>query len=577
MTNKIYFTSKAELIDPSNVDSKAIANSLSTKYGFNLKPQMDLFYVRSCLVTAGETHGVNDNDDVFTREQTWAARHTPVLKPANWQHNDKDILGVVYSVEARDLNGNTLDINSEEVPSCEFELWTEAAIFSLIHPEKAEEIVSRARAGTLHVSMEAFFDDYNYGLSDKATGSFEEILRTSDTKFLDLHLRAKGGQGFYKGKSVVRVLKDMTFGGYGFVDVPANKRSIIDDVSEILPATASDNGVDRFLREVSKFNLEKEDCLMAASAGNDNHDNSKSVGDAIAKALDTRDKAAAEKAHLDSLEGQIANLKSAKASLEGKVETLESAFEEKDSKIEALENEMVKLDEVVEAITKAGATSDVPAEIAKIDNTEDKFSAKIAFINTSVASLGKIADLVPELEKSVATSTTQVRTAEVKAMFRGLMKDEEIAALVAVASKLTDDASYQSWRSEKMLFATALDQASAVKDDEKKVKKSEKKTEKEEASFEDLVRARMEGLINHPGGEDVTSGVSSESLKTPRFRIAANINQGDDVNLAGASMVGSDDSKKTPDFDFSGLAKAAAGVKEEVKKDDVKPGFDPVN
>src|SRR5689334_5727353 len=156
MKYKTAVIAKANLIKPKSEAFKTVASSLKDKYGFDLKPQMDLLYLESCLVSAGTRAGVNDNDDIFTREEAWAARHTPVLKPFNWQHHDKDIVGVIYTVQARDLNGNVLDISSENVPETDFDLWTEAVIFRLIHPDRANEIETRSKANDLFVSMEAW-------------------------------------------------------------------------------------------------------------------------------------------------------------------------------------------------------------------------------------------------------------------------------------------------------------------------------------------------------------------------------------------------------------------------------------
>jgi hypothetical protein len=195
MKYKTILTAKADIITPNSEEFKAVASSLKDKYGFDLKPQMDLLYVRSCLVSAGNSIGVNQNDDIFTRESAWAARHTPVMKPMNWQHQDTDILGVMYSVEARDTEGNILDISDDTVPDIDFDLWTEAAVFSLIYPHRADEIEARAAKGELFVSMEAWFDNYDYGIYDGSGKLTHTIARNKDTNFLDKHLRANQGTG----------------------------------------------------------------------------------------------------------------------------------------------------------------------------------------------------------------------------------------------------------------------------------------------------------------------------------------------------------------------------------------------
>jgi hypothetical protein len=220
---------KSEIIEPTSDKFKSVASVVKAKYGFDLKPQMDLLYVRSCMVTAN----VNDNDDSFIRDELWKARHTPVLKPVNWQHNDKDIVGVIYSVEARTLDGTLINFDQEEAPDEHFELITEAAVFKLIHPERSSEIKDRFTKANLFVSMEAWFDDYDYGVVGD-DGYVDKVLkRSAETSFLDSSLKAHGGKGIYEDMRVSRVLRSITFGGYGFVDNPANKRSHIFNVEDL--------------------------------------------------------------------------------------------------------------------------------------------------------------------------------------------------------------------------------------------------------------------------------------------------------------------------------------------------------
>ena len=257
MKYRTTLTAKAELLKPNTDEFKSVASTIKDRYGFELKPQMDLLYVRSCLVSAGSSVGVNDNDDIFTREEVWAARHTPVLKPFNWQHEDKDIVGVMYTVQARDLNGEVLDINDETVPDCDFDLYVEAAIFRLIHEDRAAEIEARSRANNLFVSMEAWFDDYSYGLFNAEDQSLARtVARNEKTSFLDKCLRANSGAGVYRDPEnnqdmrIGRVLRSITFGGCGFVDRPANKRSVIEATEPMNSFAEQDSEIERLLKMV---------------------------------------------------------------------------------------------------------------------------------------------------------------------------------------------------------------------------------------------------------------------------------------------------------------------------------------
>jgi hypothetical protein len=246
--NKTFARGPAQLIEqPTEPLYKAGAAALEERYGFDLKPQVDLMYVQSCLVTVG----MNDNDDVFLFDELWNARHSPVLKPFNWQHTDKDILGVMYGVAAKDLHGNTVPFDQDSPPEAGYELFTEAAVFKLIHDQRAKEIQRRSAQGSLFVSMEAWFDDYDYGVISPE-GKLDIIRRTEGTAWMDKCLRACGGDGKYQSNRVGRVLRNITFGGCGFVDVPANQRSDITEVQDFIPEHATSESVLSLLRKIEQ-------------------------------------------------------------------------------------------------------------------------------------------------------------------------------------------------------------------------------------------------------------------------------------------------------------------------------------
>lgn len=603
MTNplkeKVILTSKARLVKPSDEEYKAVAAGIKDRHGIKIPPQIDLLYVESCLVTAGEQKGLNDNDDFFDREQTWAARHTPLIKPANWQHQDKDILGVVYSVQARDLDGNILDFDSDEAPECEFELWTEAAVFKLIHPEKSREIESRASAGSLYVSMEAWFDSYDYAMFD-ASGKLDKLVaRNTDTAFLDDHLRAKGGSGKYENKRIARSLANITFGGFGFVDNPANKRSVISGVGEI--SASEDDKVKILLEEALDRMENKQEVAVMATQGNSNQEPTKNVADEVLSRLEAKEneKARAEKERALAEKAEKAEARNRE--LEAKNTELASALEDAEKATEAFISQASELDNVVEAI--AGATGDTPPEIASIDATSDgegAFRAKIAWIQNSVASLLTKASLADSYEEKLAEAARNLRAQEVQTMLaEASVTDEDIVdAYVSYASDLSDE-DFEAWKAQADLLILSVTQGmehgGEMPFDNKKMKdkKMMKKEEKSKSSeiFERLakdLRSRgEEQLINSPHKGDISSGVNSGSLRTPRHKIAGsvtddpsstldNVEGEDGVNLAGASQAeGETDEVRESFHSLANLITGNNGSKDNTKSK--APGFDPVD
>jgi hypothetical protein len=631
MKYKTQLVSKATLLQPQTDKYKSVASSLKGKYGFDLKPQMDLLYLESCLVSAGVRVGVNDNDDIFTREECWAARQTPVLKPFNWQHQDKDIVGVIYTVQARDLNGNVLDIDSETVPDTDFDLWTEAVIFRLIHPDRAREVEARSKTNDLFVSMEAWFDDYSYGLYG-SNGLAKIVARNEKTAFLDKHLRAAGGVGKYhdpesgQDMRIGRVLHSITFGGCGLVDHPANKRSVITTV-DVVPNTSEQDEIELFLQKVmeSEARPSQELAVMNTQA-NVKPDEIKT---AIESVLDSREQAAAKAAAEQALQARAATAEAMSKELEAKNAELNKALEVKNQEVKSLNDQTAAYDAAVKKLIEehvtAGATNDVPPEIAKIDAAktgEEAFKAKIAWIQNSLASLRTRAARAAELEAKLAEAEMVVREQDVRSLLGDVMSEEAVETFVAHAATL-DAETYSHWRDEKELMVIEMAKAAKKAMDEetdpneaepdadeddapfKKGKKNMKKDAKASNPFAALLaKYRSESqadadtskvtngdpLINHPGGEGIKSGVNPGQLKTPRHKIAGGAAGNDPlkvletakpkngVSLAGASQAGGEGESVNPFRVLAGLVTDSTQESEdsETKPEAKKPGFDPV-
>jgi hypothetical protein len=605
MKYRTLLTAKAELVARKSDEYQAIAS----KYGLEAHPQMDLLYVRSCLVSAGSKAGINANDDTFTRDEAWAARFSPVLKPANWQHNDKDILGVVYSVEARNLDGTILDLDSDTPPDSEFEFWTEAVVYKLIQPERAGEIEARAKAGELFVSMEAWFDDYQYGLCDEAGRLSKIVARNAETSYLDNHLKANRGTGQFKGQRLVRVLSNITFGGYGFVDEPANKRSIISDVKSAMSDAASTRGNDDIIVRIRELldNCEPvrstEEYVMNANASDQNRQlDGKGVEAAVEVVLDRKaaaDKAAAEEL---ALQTRATAAEAAKVEADGKAEEAEKAQVAKEAELAVLQTQVdefnATIDEAIQA--EAGATGSTPAEIAAIDAASDgasAFAAKLAWLTKSRAALAVRAERADELEGQLAEASKQVRASEVRGLFSDILSEEEVEAFVAHAATLDEDA-YGAWRDQQEILVLAVAAKPAfLEKKEEKDGKDKGKDKKKEAKADDVGlfaallesrRTEAEGLINHPGKEDLKSGVSTSApgLKVPRHKIAGAAEgedaedvlenaQADDsnVNLAGAADGGGDSEVDIEDGFRTLAAEVTSSRKATAKKAPVN--FDP--
>jgi len=377
--------------------------------------QDDLQYFKAVYATCG----FNLNDDVFVNEEFWNARKSPVLKPANWQHKDTDILGVIYAVEAQYLDGTPIDMESENVPEDDFELVVHGVVYKYTFPEYAEEIEKRSTAGELYVSMETWFSSFAYALLEE--DQMQVVERTEDTLGLDKSLRCLGGTGQFDGKRIGRVLKGLTFGGMGFVDQPANPRS------EGLTVASEDT---------------KESQLITNKMEKNMHDENK-VQDAVKAELDQR----AEANRVSTLEATIETLESDKAVA---AENAERAAKK------AAEDELAltiigeQLDSAI-----AGIGDNPPAEIAKIDNAAEgeEFAAKIAFLgetakaSTDEAVLAELEELRKfksevDAEKAEAAKAelAEARKADVQEILGEEADEESVAQVLAGLIDLDDEA-----------------------------------------------------------------------------------------------------------------------------------------
>jgi phosphosulfolactate synthase (CoM biosynthesis protein A) len=188
----------------------------------------DLYYTQSILVSSSW----NKNDDIFDKNEVWAARHSPEHKPTNLEHDEGLIIGHIVSNYPITQDGILIDENTpiENLPE-KYHILTGAVIYkSYTKPELQERtraLIEEIEQGTKYVSMECFFKGFDYGLINKNTGEYKVLARDNNTAYLSKYLRAYGGYGEHENYKIGRVLRNITFSGKGYVDKPANPDSII--------------------------------------------------------------------------------------------------------------------------------------------------------------------------------------------------------------------------------------------------------------------------------------------------------------------------------------------------------------
>lgn len=434
-----------------------IRSYASTDLMKNIGEQRDLAPIQSILVSTGW----NANRDVFTPQEAWAARHTPVNKQVNFGHTDA-IVGHMVASFVTDFNGNTIsdDISFEDLPE-DFDIIAAAVLYKK-HPNEelrkaVAEILPKIANGEAHVSMECFFNDFDYGLMD-AAGEKTIVTRNEDTAWLTKHLSQFGGQGEYNGYTLGRVIKNLTFSGKGIVDNPANKRSIIfsemksfsttnvkNDTEFICVSetkketnmsekeTVSKEAYDKVVAELDKIRQGEVAQLQAKVETYD---------EVVAKLQEQieglEDKVAEAQENSEKFEGEA---KATKEDLEAKVSELESAHKELDQ----IKAESLKVNRIGKLITAGITEEDAATVVEKWAAASDEQFADIVEMQKAIAEKASMSEedkKKKEAEKAKASDDEEDATAsevEVEAeagVTPAVNDEEEKVDISAIASFL---------------------------------------------------------------------------------------------------------------------------------------------
>lgn len=377
------------------------------------KENFDLFPIHTILVSTGW----NKNDDVFLRQETWAARNTPEDKPFNLGHDPSKIIGHITGSVGVDENYQVLADDLTELPD-HFHILTRSVIYKHIGKRnedlqaEVDELISGIGRNEWFVSMEALFTGFDYGFID-SNGHHEVIARQESTAFLTKHLRMYGGTGEYGGRQVGRVLRDITFSGKALVENPANPESIIfNDTTRFQGVLANDTQTkvfiseaftmsDEILRDLKDQNASLEQKLAAAMK------KLEEMGEAAVQAkLDARDRTIVEfkdeveacKSKISELQASVEEItKSRDEAVAAKIEAEEN-LSKAEEKIKTSEAETLKTSRISVLVDKGVDKAEAEKLVATFDGLEDdKFESLVAMQAELV--VAKSADTKPGEEE----------------------------------------------------------------------------------------------------------------------------------------------------------------------------------
>lgn len=390
---KIY---KNEILDGLE---KVIASKLTASCVFSLKSkkrnkvlasinldQPDLFYIDESILVSSTW---NFNDDVFTKEEIWESRNTPVDKQLNYMHDDAFIIGHITASKVLDFSGNVVadDSKIEDVPD-DIEIAIASVIYRRLSNAERQEVVDKLLEEIPEdkwaVSMEAIFTDFDYAVV-APDGTQKVVSRNDESSFLTKYLRCYGGTGVYDGYKVGRLLKNLVFSGVGIVDNPANERSTINAFSF--------NGVKASINDFSEV-------VMASELKESVDTVSKAQYDELKKELAETKKVADE-----SVAKEVAALKAENAKLTEDLANANKLSDEKTSKIEVLEKsvsevriecdnakaELTKINENLKTQARINKLIEVGVESTKASVIVEKFATASDEMFAEVVELNKAA------------------------------------------------------------------------------------------------------------------------------------------------------------------------------------------
>ena len=453
----------------------------------------DVFKVYSILVSTSW----NKNDDVFSPEEVWASRETPMYKPTNLEHDEKVIVGNIIGNWPVDKNFDLLgnEIENKDLPDVYHILVASVIYRQWQDPEykaRSEQLIREIQSGQKCVSMECIFKGFDYAV-ESPNGEYHVVARGENTAFLTQHLRAYGGGGVYQDHKVGRLLRNITFSGKGFVANPANPDSII-------------------------FNSDRDFPFSKASCIDGLCFDKKGVSNIVVENPISEPKQESEMS--DYLEKEVADLKVALDSSKAEVKELteklsEASVKEYEAQIEELKASLENVETEKESFVAVSNAAE--EKVASLEATVAELTEKL---NEAEAMMGEMKDKEKKVKRMASLVEAGLEEAEASAQveeFAGL-SDDQFDVFVSAMKKYMKGGKVKA-EEDSEAGMHGDDKKKEKKEDDaegmKKVKAEE--VEETEAAAEEVeaevVEASEEVLDTAEVQEEVNLSVASEDVE----------------------------------------------------------------
>tara|TARA_R110000796_G_scaffold164353_2_gene281226 strand:+ start:1367 stop:2935 length:1569 start_codon:yes stop_codon:yes gene_type:complete len=411
------------------------------------KEDSDIYHTYSILVSTTW----NKNDDVFNKEEVWAAKDTPKYKPTNLEHDEKKIVGGIIGNWPVDSEFNLIDENHDmnSLPD-PFHILVASVIYRQWQdPEyqvRTEELIEKIEAGEMFVSMECVFRGFDYAVLSP-NGESHVLARSAETAFLSKHLRAYGGSGAYQEHKVGRLLRNITFSGKGYVNKPANPESIIFDKTHVFDFSNASVAEDLFFEKsgvhTNRICSEKKTKEKSEMSNELLNDQIKELKESVASLKEENSNLSEKlsKADVAQYESEVAELNQRIADLSVQADTSAENLIETEAKVEVLTQKLSDETEAkVEAQVQIQEFEAEKVRVARLSALveagldEDEALAKLeVFKDLNNTQFEAVADTIKAAQPTVEP------TEEVEASEESADEDTEQAEEESEASEIDED------------------------------------------------------------------------------------------------------------------------------------------
>ena len=225
--HKFYLTASIIKIEQETPELKKEAASV-IKLPNVVEQQPDLGYFSAILVSTG----TNLNGAHFLGSELVKAANTVTSKALDYEHQETEILGHIYSSVFTTEDHQPLDlvelasIETASLDSSNMHIEIGCVIYKARFPELYKDIKDNKYC----VSMECYYSDFDIKVGNtiipKATAASLGVDITDDSIYGRSTILVKDGKEIAAGK-LVRVLRGICFSGVGIVENPANPASVI--------------------------------------------------------------------------------------------------------------------------------------------------------------------------------------------------------------------------------------------------------------------------------------------------------------------------------------------------------------